>query len=68
VERMNADQVCEVKNVVQEELKQCCMVFHKSKGRLCTCRYRVDDTDDCLLDMLIRVSLLADAWGYVGIP
>ena len=43
MEGMNADQVCEVKNVAQEALEYCCMVFHKKKGRLCTCRYRGDD-------------------------
>jgi hypothetical protein len=38
------------------------MMFPKEKGRLCTCRYRGDDTGDCLLDMLIRVSHIADIW------
>jgi hypothetical protein len=57
---MEAEQVCEVKNVAQEALKSCCMMFLKNKGRLCTFEYRVDDTGDCLLDMLIRASQPAD--------
>lgn len=41
------------------------MMFYKNKGRLCTCRYRVDDTGDCLLDMLITSQLAEDgeSWG-----
>ena len=45
------------REVVQGALEQCCMMFPKEKGRLCTCRYRADDTGDCLLDMLIREHL-----------
>ena len=61
-EKNEVEQECEVENVVQEALEQCCMIFLKKKGRLCTCRYRGDDTGDCLLDMLIRGSQPAERW------
>jgi hypothetical protein len=63
---MNDEQIYELRNVSQEELEQD-VDGNSRRVAQNACRYLIDDTGECLLDMLIRVSQLAESW-RCGVP
>jgi hypothetical protein len=64
--RMNAEQMYGLRNVSQGGLEEN-VDGNSRRVAQNACRYLDDDTGECLLDMLIRVSQLTESW-RCGVP